>query len=53
VLNQVMKGHVGVYRATRGRVGGKVPGLPSILLLEHVGARTDREFPIVILRRRA
>jgi len=42
VLNQVMRGHVAVYRATGGRVGARVPGLPPILLLEHVGARTGR-----------
>src|SRR3954466_13183435 len=42
VLNRVMHGHVAVYRATGGRIGRKVPGLPPMLLLEHVGARTGR-----------
>ena len=43
VLNRVMHGHVAVYRATGGRIGRKVPGLPPMLLLEHVGARTGKK----------
>ena len=42
VLNQVMKGHVAVYRATGGRIGRKVPGMPPMLLLEHVGAKSGK-----------
>jgi deazaflavin-dependent oxidoreductase (nitroreductase family) len=37
--------HVAVYRRSRGRLGGHIPGMPAarILLLEHTGARTGRK----------
>src|ERR1051325_6813183 len=38
-----MRGHVAVYRATGGRVGKRIPGLPPMLLLEHVGAKTGKQ----------
>jgi F420H(2)-dependent quinone reductase len=36
------KVHVAVYRRTRGRVGGHLPGWPQarVALLDHVGAKT-------------
>jgi len=37
-----MRGHAAVYRATGGRIGGRLPGLPSLLLLDHVGAKSGR-----------
>jgi len=37
-----MRGHAAIYRATDGRVGRRVPGLPSLLLLDHLGARSGR-----------
>ncbi len=37
-----MRGHAAVYRATGGRIGGRVPGLPSLLLLDHIGAKSGR-----------
>ena len=37
-----MRAHARIYRATGGRVGGNMPGLPSLLLLDHVGARSGR-----------
>lgn len=40
VLNRLMTGHTAIYRATRGRVGHRIPGLPPMLLLDHVGARS-------------
>ena len=43
VLGPVMRGHAAVYRATGGRVGGRMPGLPSLLLLDHVGARSGKK----------
>src|SRR5947208_13828237 len=42
VLGRLMRGHAAVYRATGGRLGARVPGLPSILLLDHVGARSGK-----------
>jgi deazaflavin-dependent oxidoreductase (nitroreductase family) len=37
-----MRGHAAIYRATGGLVGGNIPGVPPLLLLDHVGARTGR-----------
>jgi deazaflavin-dependent oxidoreductase (nitroreductase family) len=34
--------HTLVYRATGGRVGHTGPGLPKMLLLDHVGAKSGR-----------
>jgi deazaflavin-dependent oxidoreductase (nitroreductase family) len=36
--------HVAVYRWSKGRIGGHLPGFPSvrIVLVDHVGARTGR-----------
>jgi len=38
-----MDAHTLIYRATRGRVGHKVPGAPPMLLLDHVGAKSGRK----------
>lgn len=35
-----MAAHPTIYRATRGLIGHRLPGLPPILVLDHVGART-------------
>lgn len=43
VLNRAIKGHTAVYRATRGRVGHRLPGSPPMLLLEHVGAKSGKQ----------
>lgn len=43
VLSRLMRGHAAIYRATGGRVGGKLPGTPSMLLLDHVGAKTGKQ----------
>jgi deazaflavin-dependent oxidoreductase (nitroreductase family) len=44
--------HTFVYRATGGRIGHTGPGLPSMLLLDHVGARsgTRRTSPLLYFR---
>ena len=42
LLRRFMGGHAVVYRATGGRVGHRFPGLPPMLLLDHVGARSGR-----------
>jgi deazaflavin-dependent oxidoreductase (nitroreductase family) len=46
-----MRGHAWVYRATNGRLGGWVPGLPSLLLLDHVGTKSGklRTTPLVYM----
>jgi F420H(2)-dependent quinone reductase len=51
VLGPAMRGHAWLYRATGGRVGGNLPGLPALLLLDHVGARsnTKRTTPLVYM----
>ena len=46
-----MNAHAAVYRATGGRIGQRMPGLPSLLLLDHVGAKTGkrRTTPLVYM----
>ena len=52
VLRRVMGGHTAVYRATGGRIGHRFPGSPSMLLLDHVGAKSGqkRTTPLVYVR---
>ena len=40
VLRRFFGAHTAVYRATNGLVGHRLPGLPPMLLLDHVGARS-------------
>jgi F420H(2)-dependent quinone reductase len=51
VLGPLMRGHAKIYRATRSRIGGRVPRLPSLLLLDHVGRRSAkrRRTPVVYM----
>lgn len=49
VLNQLMRVHAGVYERTNGRIGHRVPGLPPMLLLDHVGARSGIERTAALL----
>jgi F420H(2)-dependent quinone reductase len=51
VLGPLMRGHAAIYRRTGGRIGGKLPGLPALLLLDHVGAKsgTKRTTPLVYM----
>ena len=44
--------HVQTYRLSRGLVGHRGPGLPPMLLLDHVGARSGkrRTSPLVYVR---
>ena len=42
VLSRLMGLHAAVYRASRGRVGHRLPGLAPMLLLDHVGARSGK-----------
>ena len=52
MLKHLMRGHTAVYRATRGAVGHRLPGGPSMLLLDHVGAKsgTRRTSPLMYIR---
>jgi F420H(2)-dependent quinone reductase len=49
LLRRLMRGHTALYRASGGRIGHKPPGLPPMLLLDHVGARSGvrRTSPLV------
>jgi deazaflavin-dependent oxidoreductase (nitroreductase family) len=51
LLGPLTRGHAAVYRASEGRIGGSMPGLPPLLLLEHVGAKTGkrRTTPLVYM----
>lgn len=40
VTRRLMAGHTAIYKATGGRIGHTFPGMPSMLLLEHVGAKS-------------
>jgi len=44
--------HTLVYRATHGRVGHSAPGFPTMLLLDHVGAKsgTRRTSPLLYFK---
>lgn len=46
-----MRGHAAIYRATGGRVGASLPGVPSLLLLDHKGAKSGkvRTTPLVYM----
>jgi F420H(2)-dependent quinone reductase len=40
VLGRLFAGHTAIYRATNGRIGHRIPGLPPMLLLDHAGAKS-------------
>jgi deazaflavin-dependent oxidoreductase (nitroreductase family) len=52
VLGPLMRGHASLYRATGGRIGGNLPRLPPLLLLDHVGAKSGklRTTPLVYMK---
>jgi deazaflavin-dependent oxidoreductase (nitroreductase family) len=52
VLRRLMGGHAAIYKATGGLVGHRFPGTPTMLLLDHVGAKTGvrRTSPLVYFR---
>jgi deazaflavin-dependent oxidoreductase (nitroreductase family) len=49
VWRRLMGVHTVVYRATHGLIGHRFPGVPQMLLLTHVGAKsgTERTTPLV------
>jgi deazaflavin-dependent oxidoreductase (nitroreductase family) len=42
VLRRAMGGHTAIYRATKGVIGHRIPGLGPHLLLDHVGAKSGK-----------
>lgn len=44
--------HTLVYKASRGRIGHTAPGFPTMLLLDHVGAKsgTKRTSPLLYVK---
>jgi deazaflavin-dependent oxidoreductase (nitroreductase family) len=42
LLWRLMSAHAIVYRATGGRIGRRLPGLPPMLVLDHVGAKSGK-----------
>lgn len=52
LLHRVMGAHTVAYRLTGGLVGHRIPLLPRMLLLEHVGAKSGRKrtSPLVYFR---
>ena len=51
LINPTIQAHVLAYRLSGGLIGRRVPGLPPMLLLEHVGAKSARQrtTPLVYL----
>ncbi|MCV7211710.1 nitroreductase family deazaflavin-dependent oxidoreductase [Mycolicibacterium canariasense] len=52
IIGPLARGHAAIYRMTGGRLGERFPGVPPILLLDHVGARSGRlrTTPLVYMR---
>jgi F420H(2)-dependent quinone reductase len=52
ILDRLAQGHMELYRLSGGRVGHRIPGLPPMLLLDHVGAKSARKrtTPLVYVR---
>ena len=51
VLNRLAGAHTAVYRRTGGWIGHTLPGLPTMLLLDHTGARSgiERTSPLLYI----
>ena len=51
IVRHLVRGHVAIYRVTGGRLGQHVPGVPPMLLLDHVGAKSGkpRTTPLVYM----
>jgi len=43
ILHRLMNLHGKVYRATGGRIGHRIPGVPPICLIDHVGAKSGKQ----------
>ena len=42
VTRRLMAVHTAIYKASGGRIGHKGPGLPTMLLLDHAGAKSGK-----------
>lgn len=42
-LSKLMGGHAWIYRTTRGRIGHRIPGVPPMCLIDHVGAKSGKK----------
>jgi deazaflavin-dependent oxidoreductase (nitroreductase family) len=42
VLRRLMGAHTAIYKWSGGRIGHRFPGLPPMLLLDHVGAKSGQ-----------
>jgi F420H(2)-dependent quinone reductase len=51
LVTAATRAHVALYRLTSGRIGHSAPGAPTMLLLDHVGARSGaaRTTPLLYL----
>jgi F420H(2)-dependent quinone reductase len=51
VLGPLFRAHGVLYRATGGRLGGRLPGRPPVLLLDHIGAKSGkpRNTPLIYM----
>lgn len=52
ITRRLMAGHTALYKASGGRIGHTAPGFPTMLLLDHVGARSGkrRTAPLLYFR---
>jgi F420H(2)-dependent quinone reductase len=52
LIRRAMAGHTAIYRLSHGLIGHSFPGLPTMLLLDHVGARSGRKrtSPLLYIR---
>jgi deazaflavin-dependent oxidoreductase (nitroreductase family) len=52
LTRRLMAGHTAIYRASGGAIGHTFPGLPTMLLLDHVGAKSGkkRTAPLLYVR---
>jgi deazaflavin-dependent oxidoreductase (nitroreductase family) len=51
VLRRLTGGHTFIYKASGGLIGHRIPGGPSMLLLDHIGAKsgTKRTAPLLYI----
>lgn len=52
ITRRLMAGHTAIYKVSGGLIGHTAPGLPTMLLLEHTGAKsgTKRTSPLLYFR---